>query len=296
MKNQVQLFILRHKRMIVGGIVLTGLLGLGMTMGGKPETCSTSIRAVTWNVAAVNNNPFEYWITHNDPGYNSLIDGVQEFINAPGDRDVPVSQLISDDMMKELFSDFAVQGWGEQLPDVEKRWHSDLKNRKIISEFLKDKELGKKRLTSMPDRMTNTIRTAEGNKALRPTVINCFEGDLGTTASWWKQWRSFMFNDKVRVPGKRGSGTTQQVPAQMLQPIRKSKYPDITAEEEKISIPLQTVALAIFDGILVHMLNTVAKDKWQPIRAEICSALNKNKVASHRRGARSHISAWPPHR
>ena len=81
-----------------------------------------------------------------------------------------------------------------------------------------------------------------------------------------------------------------------MQVIKELAAWNITAEEEKISIPLQTVALAIFDGILVHMLNTVAKDKWQPIRAEICSALNKNKVASHRRGARSHISAWPPHR
>jgi len=26
------------------------------------------IRAATWNVAAVNNNPFEYWVTHPDPG------------------------------------------------------------------------------------------------------------------------------------------------------------------------------------------------------------------------------------
>jgi hypothetical protein len=38
----------------------------------------------------------------------------------------------------------------------------------------------------------------------------------------------------------------------MLQPIKKAKYPDITAQEEKDSLPLQTMCGAIFDAILVH--------------------------------------------
>eukprot|EP00960_Hanusia_phi_P063917 765624-Hanusia_phi.AAC.4 len=63
----------------------------------------------------------------------------------------------------------------------------------------------------------------------------------------------------------------------MLQRIMHSKYPDITVEEEEISIPLQTVCLAIFDAILVHMLNKVASSSWQPIRRTVCKALNKDK-------------------
>lgn len=31
---------------------------------------SGNLNIVTWNIAAVNNNPFEYWVTHHDPGYN----------------------------------------------------------------------------------------------------------------------------------------------------------------------------------------------------------------------------------
>ena len=34
-------------------------------------------RASTWNVAAINNNPFEYWITHDDPDYLKLMSDVQ---------------------------------------------------------------------------------------------------------------------------------------------------------------------------------------------------------------------------
>ena len=40
----------------------------------------------TWNIAAINNNPFEYWITHDDADYNALMEGVQSFIDQPGER------------------------------------------------------------------------------------------------------------------------------------------------------------------------------------------------------------------
>jgi hypothetical protein len=36
-----------------------------------PGPCN--LRVATWNVAAVNNNPFEYYITHDDPAYNALM-------------------------------------------------------------------------------------------------------------------------------------------------------------------------------------------------------------------------------
>lgn len=44
----------------------------------------------------------------------------------------------------------------------------------------------------------------------------------------------------------------------LLQPIKRSKYPTVTQEEEAISIPLQVLALAVFDAILVHVMNVCA--------------------------------------
>ena len=41
-----------------------------------------------------------------------------------------------------------------------------------------------------------------------------------------------------------------------LLPIKRSKYPALSEDEERLSIPLQTLCGAIFDAILVHMLNT----------------------------------------
>ena len=68
--------------MLFGALAAAGVLGMSMSgaMGGSSAgVCRKDLRAVTWNVAAVNNNPFEYWITHDDPAYNTLIDGVQVF-------------------------------------------------------------------------------------------------------------------------------------------------------------------------------------------------------------------------
>ena len=45
----------------------------------------------TWNIAAINNNPFEYWITHDDADYNALMEGVQSFIDQPGARLAPAT-------------------------------------------------------------------------------------------------------------------------------------------------------------------------------------------------------------
>ena len=47
---------------------------------------ASTVRAVTWNIAAINNNPFEYWITHEDADYNKLMVDVQDFISAPGEK------------------------------------------------------------------------------------------------------------------------------------------------------------------------------------------------------------------
>jgi hypothetical protein len=52
----------------------------------------------------------------------------------------------------------------------------------------------------------------------------------------------------------------------------------LTEAEEKISIPLQTMAGAIFDAILVHIVNTVSPAKWQGLRTEMCEALNLKKT------------------
>ena len=74
-----------------------------------------------------------------------------------------------------------------------------------------------------------------------------------------------MFDIALEIKTKKG--VEEKIPFEMLQPIKKAKYPDITEEEEMVSLPLQTMCGAIFDAILVHIMNTVSSpDVWQPLK------------------------------
>ena len=235
----------------------------------EPATTTTTaekaLTVATWNIAAINNNPFEYWIHSEDESYNKLMADVQAFISEPGDKDVRVKEVFTDAMWDELKEKMKGAGWAG-VDDVDDLWQDDYRRRKIVSGFLKDAELGSKRLASMPDRVTNTIRSVDGKK-MRPTVINCYEQEFSSLQDWWTQWKTFIFETEVN--GKPVYG--------LLQPIKRSKYPAITMAEEAVSLPLQTLAGAIFDAILVHMMQDVASDTWQPLRTQLCEALNRKK-------------------
>ncbi len=235
------------------------------------------LAVTTWNIAAINNNPFEYWITHEDQAYNDLMEDVQNFIENPGAFDVPVNHVFTEDMFQTLKRYLSqVEGHSQtHVESVEEVWKTSFQHRHIVSGILKDGELGKKRLMSMPDRITNTIETSEGI-VFRPTVMNCYDGQITDMANWWKLWTTFMFKTDVSIP--EDSEVQQKKVYDMLSPIKQSKYPAITLEEEAMSLPLQTLSLAVFDAILIHMMNQLAPNTWQGLRSEICAALNQKKM------------------
>jgi hypothetical protein len=233
-----------------------------------------SIIAITWNIAAINNNPFEYWITNEDKSYNRIMSSVSAFIDNPKECDLPVKEIFTEKMFSELEESMLDAGW-VGVSETRKYWESEYKDRKIISQFIKDGLLGKKRLASMPDRVTNSINTANDGVVMRPSVINCYSGDLGSVDKWWTQWREFIFKKKVTI--KKHNKLKEVKVRDMISKIKKSKYPSITLEEEKISIPLQTLCAAIFDAILVHMMNEIDSKSWQPLRKNICEKLNNKK-------------------
>ena len=92
------------------------------------------LTVATWNIAAINNNPFEYWITYKEnPGYEKLMVDIENFLENPGDKDLPVSEVFSEDMFGKLDTRLTNVGW----KSVRSYWDSDFKNRKIVSGFLK---------------------------------------------------------------------------------------------------------------------------------------------------------------
>ena len=229
--------------------------------------------ACSLGISFASNNPFEYWITYNEP-YENLMSDVESFLESPGDRDVPVQDVFNEDMFSKLDGRMQQVGW----ESVRSYWDTDFKDRKIVSGFMKDKLLGSKRLASMPDRITNTINVVGSDEPVcRPTIINMYDKDLSSLDKWWSAWEEFMFDTSLEIQTKKGM--EQKAPYEMLQPIKKSKYPDITEDEEKVSLPLQTMCGAIFDAILVHIMNTVTTpDEWQGIKSNIVENLNKKKV------------------
>lgn len=231
------------------------------------------IRTVSWNVAAVNNNPFEYWITHPNPKYKDLMDSMEKFIQNPGLEDVRVDEVFQPAMFQQLLAQLRKAGVASVEPVIE-HWDTTLSKLGIVSGFLKNGEIGKKRLVSMPDRVSNTIQTPSGDFQFRPTVINCYPQSLGTAEEWWEKWLTFFFEAPVEMGGKSKTAFS------MMQKIKKAKYPAITEKEEQMSIPLQMVYVAVFDAILIHLMNSKGGDIWQDLRRDICTSLNVRKSSN----------------
>jgi len=232
------------------------------------------LTVASWNIAAINNNPFEYWVSHDDARYAKLMADFEAFIVAPGARDVPVGEVFT--QYEELAQSMSSAGW-TGLEAVSQMWKSDLSQRRIVSEFLTDKSLGSKRFVSMPDRITNTINVSNSSQPVcRPTVINQYIGSLGSVQEWWPKWHAFMFQDALEIDVKGKVQTLQ--PFKMLGKISRAKYPAVTEEEEAISLPLQTLCMAIFDAVLVHIMSQLSPDgHWQTIKKSMVEAMITQK-------------------
>jgi len=252
------------------------LKAIGHALVQSASAPAASLAICSWNMAAINNNPFEYWLTHTDPEYATLMEKVEDFMQSPGDKDVPVEAIFTQEMFDKLDTHMTKQGWEGQA-ECAQYW-SELRSKTIISGFLKDKALGDKRLMSMPDRMTNTIDVKEGECAYRPTPISSYEGDMPNVAKWWPLWCHFLFEQKLTIPGKKGAASSEKLPCELLGKIPRSKYPALTEEEENMSVRLQAVCLAVFDCILVHMLHTLSNDgKWLDLKKKILESLTHAK-------------------
>ena len=285
------------------------------------------LSTMSWNLAAINNNPFEYHMgdgtgttttttttttSQVSTSHNQLMSEVANFLTKKNNNDPYLSDLFPPYMVEDLLRrmESSLHYDNRQVNVVRQLWYQDYSKRRSISNFIHDVDLGKKRLLSYPDRMTNTIRVEgvigsgrgtghhEGTTHPRPTVINCYNGSkihFQTLPRWWQEWTRFMFDDLVEVStsssssgsgsGKKGkekemtTTTTRHVhPHQLLRPISRLKYPALTVEEEAVSLPLQTLTLALFDLVLMWIMITIRPDgSWHENRVKICQQLVWNK-------------------
>ena len=55
------------------------------------------LKAATWNIAAVNNNPFDYWVTYPDKGYSDFMIRVEHVISKQ--NELLVSQIFTESIL-----------------------------------------------------------------------------------------------------------------------------------------------------------------------------------------------------
>ena len=260
--------------LLAGAAIASSSTVLGVAANAYATSTKKLLTVTSWNIAAINNNPFEYWIEHKDPRYNSLMAGVEKFMSDDSEN-VSIEKVFSQAKYDELEAFMSKQPSvsADLLREVrEKRW-PELKQKKIVTGFLKDAEIGKKRLASMPDRLTNTLAlkgdsNSQAVTMLRPTPINCYPIHFKSFDDWWGQWTRYMF--ETPLPNKKNVFS-------LLKPIPRAKYPELSEDDERVSLPLQVVSIAIFDAILVHMLEKIGQGFWQELRSEMCLALNSKK-------------------
>lgn len=114
-------------------LIAAGVAGGVIDLHGAAPT-NRQLQVATWNIAAINNNPFEYWITYDEnPEYEKIMTAIENFLEDPGDKDVSVSNVFTEDMFTQLEKRMDEVGWD----NVRKFWENDFKDRKIISGFMK---------------------------------------------------------------------------------------------------------------------------------------------------------------
>ncbi|CAL6428531.1 unnamed protein product [Bathycoccus prasinos] len=223
------------------------------------------VRVSSWNVAAINDNPFEYYVTidssnksdvndddisdengndddvdalrrrriegrRNQKNYEKTMEKIDEKLIKAREHEVKVKDILSKEMLLDVKREIMNMKIDDSWTELEK----------ILSDFLLDGDIGAKRLCSMPDRLT----TKSEKGKCRPCVTTSYADD----------------------------GV-----AKRLKFLDNKKYPAITDEEVKISRPLQMFCLAAFDKSLIRLIGE-ADANWAETKKMLVDALVERKV------------------
>ena len=210
---------------------------------------------------------------HTNSDYNHLMSSVQQCIDNPESHDTQIGNIFTESMYTELRDELAFLGV-QGLDQLDIIWASDLKDRFAIREFLKDRSFGEKRLISMPDRITGSIKACDGTTIFRPSPITGIEKEISNLSTWWSLWFAYMFRTRVNVRGE-----TKNNVFSLLGTIPRAKYPALSSAEEAASLPLQTLCLALFDAIFIYVLSSLAPTTWQQLKNSLHKSLYERKAA-----------------
>ena len=236
----------------------------------------TTIRVSSWNVAAINDNPFEYYVTIDSSAngntnvkqknYERTMEQIDEKLINADRHAIKVKDIVSREMLLDAKREILkTLDWTESECDLAIEFFTQhFAERKILSDFLLDADIGAKRLCSMPDRLTTKV----SSEKCRPCVTTSYSdvAVLSDDSKWWQEWLRYVFDEKGGV-------------AKRLKFLDNKKYPAITDEEVKISRPLQVFCLAAFDKSLIRLIGEVDAN-WAETKKILVDALVERKVTA----------------
>lgn len=235
----------------------------------KNEEDDNILKVMSWNVAGINNNPWEYYVNLDDDNYNALMHHIECFLTDTGKQIKVQSVLDSIDtnFMSKISNllmtkcKLSHDKFSALMEEEKLSTHLSMN----ICDFLSNKWIGEQRLISWPDRLLNTIDDANGSYLYRPAVINYYQKRFESAAHWFQLWIAFM--DDIGID--------------ILTQNEKNKYAAKYAGGSRTFLLLNIIFLAIFDGILVFMLFDIERQQgidWQRIKQTLYKILNKDKM------------------
>lgn len=152
------------------------------------------LKVLSWNIAGINNNPWEYYVALDDDRYNMLMSEIEGYLTKTG-KSVKVQQVLDqiDDQFLEKISNLL----GDRCSDFSAMMSSETVSQHLsgsLCAFLESKHFGNTRLISWPDRLLNTIdgEDEKEQSLYRPTAINYYPDRFQDASDWFQTWLSFM--------------------------------------------------------------------------------------------------------
>jgi len=222
------------------------------------------LKVMSWNIAGINNNPWEYYVCLDDKKYNDLMFYIESFLTNNGNEIKVRSVLdsIDSDFFKKLQTLL-----GDKCNDFDSLINDNVSQYLDLSipDFLSNKFIGENRLISWPDRLLNTIDNDNGTYLYRPTVINYYQKTFESVSKWFSLWITFMDEIGINILSKNVD----------------NKYAKKYDGDNINFLLLNIIFLAIFDAILIFILFDIQSKHnidWQKIKSNLYQILNKNKI------------------